>query len=68
MSDCEYACYRRRIRRLEKELRREKPAEGLWEKAQFPFSGISAYRCSVCHTTWETKTNYCPHCGVKMGG
>lgn len=27
---------------------------------------ISAYRCSECHTTWETDSNYCPYCGAKM--
>lgn len=24
------------------------------------------YRCSECKTVYESKTNYCPHCGAKM--
>ena len=63
---CEDNCIRERIRRLEREFRRDKPTEGRWIKSKFPFSGISCYRCSECHTTWVTRTNYCPHCGKPM--
>lgn len=24
------------------------------------------YKCPRCNTTWETPTNYCPHCGKHM--
>lgn len=26
------------------------------------------YHCSVCNTTWDTNTNFCPNCGAKMDG
>ena len=25
-------------------------------------------KCSECETVHDTRTNYCPNCGVKMGG
>lgn len=25
-------------------------------------------KCSECETVHDTRTNYCPHCGAKMGG
>jgi len=26
----------------------------------------AGYRCSVCKTTWDAPTNYCPNCGAWM--
>ena len=43
---------------------------GEWEKRTFIIfdSEKVGYRCSECHTTWDTETNYCPNCGAKMDG
>ena len=30
------------------------------------WSGDWDYICSICHESFEYKTNYCPHCGAKM--
>lgn len=41
---------------------------GEWEKRDFIIMDnvINGYRCSICNTTWDTNTNYCPHCGAIM--
>lgn len=31
-------------------------------------SNSSLNKCSECRTLWDTKTNFCPHCGAKMDG
>jgi rubrerythrin len=43
---------------------------GKWEKRVFIIfdSEKDCYRCSVCNTTWDTPTRYCPYCGAKMEG
>ena len=38
---------------------------GRWIYRQLTES-LGAFHCSVCHTTWDTETNYCPNCGSKM--
>ena len=43
---------------------------GRWEKRKaIVFDDeMIGYRCSVCNTTWDAETNYCPNCGAKMDG
>jgi hypothetical protein len=47
-----------------------KQSVGEWKKRVFIVfdSEIVGYRCSVCNTTWDTQTPYCPHCGAEMKG
>lgn len=26
----------------------------------------TGYRCSECNTTWDSPTQHCPNCGIKM--
>ena len=40
---------------------------GKWNKRRFSKLACG-YECSVCHTTWDNKTNYCPYCGADMRG
>jgi rubrerythrin len=56
------------VEMLEKGYRKQSVGE--WEKRVFIFfdSEIVGYRCSVCNTTWDTQTPYCPNCGAKMKG
>ena len=43
---------------------------GWWKHIRFDieltFDHFEGYQCSECETHWDTKTNYCPFCGVKM--
>lgn len=44
--------------------------QGEWIESPY-FSPLSdgtkiAYKCSVCFTHWDHKTNYCPYCGADM--
>lgn len=40
---------------------------GRWEKIHYADEPVkTAYRCSVCHTTWDEPTNGCPYCRAKM--
>lgn len=38
---------------------------GKWIEHRFT-KNVRGYECSFCHTTWDFKTNYCPHCGADM--
>lgn len=39
-----------------------KKSEGEWERRAFIIfdSEKIGYRCTVCHTTWDPPTNFCP--------
>ena len=39
-----------------REVVKEKWREGVY----------AGYRCPVCITTWDCKTNFCPNCGADM--
>lgn len=45
-----------------------KQSEGKWEKRVIIIfdSEKVGYKCSVCNTTWDTATNFCPNCGAHM--
>lgn len=36
---------------------------GHWIHRRFT-ENICGEECSVCHTTWDVSTNYCPNCGA----
>lgn len=38
---------------------------GEWRERRFSETVYGA-ECSVCHTTWDAPTNYCPYCGADM--
>ena len=38
---------------------------GEWQFHMFAANSWG-YECRVCHTTWDTPTNYCPNCGADM--
>lgn len=38
---------------------------GKWKKHKFSESAFG-YECTICHTTWDTITDYCPFCGAEM--
>lgn len=38
---------------------------GKWITRRFS-ENIYGVECSVCHTTWDVPTNYCPYCGCDM--
>ena len=38
---------------------------GRWIKRRFS-EKVYGETCSVCHTTWDCGTNFCPNCGAKM--
>ena len=38
---------------------------GRWITRRFS-ENIYGEECSVCHTTWDAPTNYCPNCGAQM--
>lgn len=38
---------------------------GRWIKHRFTES-MFGFECSVCHTTWDTLTDFCPFCGSDM--
>ena len=38
---------------------------GEWQFHMFTANSWG-YECRVCHTTWDTPTNYCPNCGADM--
>lgn len=38
---------------------------GKWKQRRFSKTAFG-YECSVCHTTWDTITEYCPFCGSEM--
>ena len=40
-------------------------ARGEWQFHMFTANSWG-YECRVCHTTWDTPTNYCPNCGADM--
>ncbi len=42
-------------------------ARGKWKKRRFSELAFG-YECSVCHTTWDAPTNFCPNCGANMDG
>lgn len=37
---------------------------GKWGERRFSETVYGA-ECSVCHTTWDAPTNFCPNCGAK---
>ena len=41
-----------------------KQSEGEWERRTFIIfdDEMVGYRCPCCNTTWDTPTNFCPHC------
>lgn len=41
-----------------REVNRAKWREGVY----------AGYRCSLCKTTWDAPTNFCPNCGAEMRG
>ena len=38
---------------------------GEWKQRRFSELAFG-YECTVCHTTWDTITEYCPFCGAEM--
>lgn len=38
---------------------------GKWKERRFS-ENVYGVECSVCHTTWDTVTDYCPFCGAEM--
>ena len=38
---------------------------GRWIEHRFTES-MFGFECSVCHTTWDTLTDFCPFCGSDM--
>lgn len=40
---------------------------GKWQFHMFTANSWG-YECRVCHTTWDTPTNFCPNCGAEMKG
>jgi len=38
---------------------------GEWKERRFSEDVYDA-ECSVCHTTWDYGTNFCPYCGADM--
>ena len=41
---------------------------GEWKQVDAIFFDheVLYFKCPLCNTTWESKTNYCPNCGAKM--
>ena len=39
--------------------------KGTWRERRFS-EDVYGAQCSVCHTTWDYGTNYCPNCGADM--
>lgn len=40
---------------------------GKWRERRFS-GNVYGAECSVCHTTWDCGTNFCPNCGAVMEG
>lgn len=40
-------------------------ARGKWQFHMFTANSWG-YECRVCHTTWDSPTNFCPNCGADM--
>ena len=40
---------------------------GEWRERRFS-EDVYGAECSVCHTTWDYRTNFCPNCGADMRG
>lgn len=40
---------------------------GRWKKRRFGETAFG-YECTICHTTWDEPTNFCPYCGARMDG
>lgn len=38
---------------------------GKWKEHRFS-EDVYGAECSVCHTTWDYGTNFCPNCGADM--
>ncbi len=38
---------------------------GIWIKHRFS-ENMFGFECNVCHTTWDTLTDFCPFCGAAM--
>lgn len=38
---------------------------GEWRERRFS-EDVYGAECSVCHTTWDYRTNFCPNCGADM--
>ena len=38
---------------------------GEWRERRFS-EDVYGAECSVCHTTWDYGTNFCPNCGAEM--
>ena len=38
---------------------------GKWMERRFS-EDVYGAECSVCHTTWDYGTNFCPNCGADM--
>lgn len=38
---------------------------GKWKERRFS-EDVYGAECSVCHTTWDYGTNFCPNCGARM--
>ena len=38
---------------------------GKWKERRFS-EDVYGAECSVCHTTWDYGTNFCPNCGADM--
>ena len=38
---------------------------GKWKYRRFTELAFG-FECSVCHTTWDTSTYFCPNCGADM--
>lgn len=39
---------------------------GAWRKHRFSET-VYGFECSVCRTTWDMMTDFCPFCGADMG-
>jgi hypothetical protein len=38
---------------------------GKWRERRFSKNAYG-FECSVCHTTWDSVTSFCPFCGADM--
>jgi hypothetical protein len=38
---------------------------GRWKERRLS-ENVYGFECSVCHTTWDSDTSFCPFCGADM--
>ena len=67
----EYRLLEELSRRIDRRIQRVPVSDvrpvvrGKWRERRFSETVYGA-ECSVCHTTWDYGTNYCPNCGADM--